>query len=130
MRFPIVFLAALVAACSHTVTLFPRGGGEQATGTLNDGSQNMEIVLKAETYTGSYVLGQTFGFGMGQTFGARPTFGTVMMVGNTNQATALLTSASGKNVLRCEFVLDAASGGNGVCVDKDNVTYDMLAKSN
>ena len=123
MRFLIVLL---LAGCTQTVTLFPRGGGEQAFGTLNDGSRNMEVVLKGETYTGSYVLGQTFGFGMAQSFGSRPAFGTGMMVGSSKQATALLTS--GRNVLRCEFVIVAVKGGNGVCVDKDNVTYDMLAK--
>ncbi len=126
MRLSIIFCAALLVACSHTITLYPRGGGEQATGTLNDGSRSMEVTLKGETYSGDFVRGQTFGFGIGQTLGARPTFASGIMVGSTNQATALLIS--GKNVLRCELVVVAASGGNGVCVDKDNVTYDMLTK--
>ena len=123
MRFLIVLL---LAGCTQTITLFPRGGGEQAFGTLNDGSRNMEVVLKGETYTGSYALGQTFGFGTAQTYGANPAFGTGFMAGSNNHATALLTS--GRNVLRCEFIIVAVRGGNGVCVDKDNVTYDMLAK--
>lgn len=128
MRLLMCFVALLLAACGHTITLFPRGGGEQAQGTMNDGSRSMQVVLKGESYTGGFIRGATFGFGFGQTFGASPTFGTGMMVGQSNQATALLTS--GNNVLRCEFTLVVAIGGNGVCVDKDNVTYDMLVKAN
>lgn len=121
-----ILIVLFLAGCTHTLTLFPRGGGERAFGTLNDGSRTMEVVLKGETYTGDYVLGQTFGFATAQTYGARPAFGTGIMVGNNNQATALLIS--GKNVLRCDFVIAPARGGNGVCSDKDSVTYDMLAK--
>jgi hypothetical protein len=118
-----------LTACGHIVTLYPRGGGEQATGTLNDGSRNMSINLKGVTYSGQFVRGQTFGFGVGQSIGARPAFGTSMMVGSSNQSSALLVSADGKQVLRCELVVVAAIGGNGVCVDKDNVTYDMNVKA-
>ena len=118
-----------LTACGHVVTLYPRGGGELATGTLNDGSRNMSITLKGTTYTGQFTRGQTFGFGIGQSFGARPAFGTTMMVGSSNQSSALLVSTDGKQVLRCELTIVAAIGGNGVCVDKDNVTYDMSVKS-
>lgn len=121
-------LCALLAGCTHTLTLFPRGGGEQAFGTLNDGSRSMEVRLKGETYRGNYVLGQTTGFGFGTTFGARPTTASGVMVGTNNNAAALLTSENGRSVLRCEFMIQAAKGGNGVCQDKDGVTYDMLAK--
>jgi hypothetical protein len=117
-----------LTACGHIVTLYPRGGGEQATGVLNDGSRNMSINLKGVTYSGQFVRGQTFGFGIGQSFGARPAFGTSMMVGSSNQSSALLVSADGKQVLRCELTVVAAIGGNGVCVDKDNITYDMSVK--
>ncbi len=118
-----------LTACGHIVTLYPRGGGDQATGSLNDGSRNMSITLKGATYTGQFVRGQTFGFGVGQSFGVRPVFGTSMMVGSSNQSSALLVSSDGKNVLRCELTVVAAIGGNGVCVDKDNVTYDMNVKA-
>lgn len=124
----LIAICALLAlsGCAQVLTLYPRGGGEQATGTLNDGSREMTVQLKGETYAGSYVSGQTFGFAMGQTFGAASSFGTGMIVGSTNQSTALLTS--GKNVLRCELKIAAAVGGSGVCIDKDNVTYDLLIK--
>ena len=125
----IVISVLALSACGHIVTLYPRGGGEQATGTLNDGSRNMSISLKGVTYSGQFVRGQTFGFGIGQSFGARPSFGTSMMVGSSNQSSALLVSADGKQVLRCELTVVAAIGGNGVCVDKDNVTYDMNVKA-
>ena len=129
MRLLISLAALALTACGHIVTLYPRGGGEQATGTLNDGSRNMSITLKGITYTGQFVRGQTFGFGIGQSFGARPAFGTTMVVGSSNQSSALLVSADGKQVLRCELTVVAAIGGNGVCVDKDNVTYDMNVKA-
>lgn len=109
-----------LSACGHIVTLYPRGGGEQATGTLNDGSRNTSITLKGTTYVGQFVRGQTFGFGVGQSFGSRPAFGTSMMVGSSNQSSALLVSTDGKYVLRCELTVVAAIGGSGVCVDKDN----------
>ena len=125
----IVISVLALSACGHIVTLYPRGGGEQATGTLNDGSRNMSINLKGVTYSGQFVRGQTFGFGIGQSFGTRPAFGTSMMVGSSNQSSALLVSADGKQVLRCELTVVAAIGGNGVCVDKDNITYDMSVKA-
>jgi hypothetical protein len=118
-----------LSGCGHIVTLYPRGGGEQATGTLNDGSRNMSVSLKGVTYTGQFIRGQTFGFGIGQSFGARTSFGTTMMTGTSNQSSALLVSTDGKSVLRCELTVIAAIGGNGVCVDKDNITYDMNIKA-
>jgi hypothetical protein len=129
MRLLISLAALALTSCGHVVTLYPRGGGEQATGTLNDGSRNISITLKGTTYMGQFVRGQTFGFGIGQSFGARPAFGTTMMVGSSKQSSALLVSADGKQVLRCELTVVAAIGGNGVCVDKDNVTYDMNLKA-
>lgn len=116
-------LVLLLAGCSHVITLYPRGGGEQATGTVNDGSRNMEVQLRGDTYTGRYALGQSFGVGFASGTGSMAT-GT--MVGTTNNATALLTGPAG--VLRCEFRIVAAQGGNGMCVDGQNVVYDMLIK--
>ncbi len=118
-----------LAACGHIVTLYPRGGGDQAIGTLNDGSRNMSVTLKGTTYTGRFVPGQTFGFGTSQSVGAIPSFSTVMMVGASNQSSAILVSNDGKSTLRCELRVVAAIGGNGVCVDKDNTTYDVIIKS-
>ena len=92
MRLLILLVALALTGCGHIVTLYPRGGGEQATGTLNDGSRNMNITLKGTTYSGQFVRGQTFGFGIGQSFGSRPAFGTSMMVGSSNQSSALLRS--------------------------------------
>ena len=43
MRYLVSLVALALAACGHVVTLYPRGGGEQATGTLNDGSRSMSI---------------------------------------------------------------------------------------
>ena len=126
MRLSLCLPVIMLTACSHTITLFPRGGGEQATGTLNDGAKQMTVVLKGETYTGTYQKGTFTSHGFGQTYGARPKFTTTTFVGSNNQATALLTS--GAHVLRCEFTITEAIGGNGVCVDKDETVYDMLTK--
>lgn len=130
-----IFLALLpfIAACSHTVTMYPRGGGDIGTGTLNDGSRDIAVNLKGKQYTGKFVRNQSYGFGLGQTFGAGPTgiamkpgFNTAAMMGATNQATAVLTN--GSDVLRCELVVVNASDGSGVCVDEKGVTYDVLIK--
>lgn len=127
MRSVVAIVSILVlTACSHTITLFPRGGGDQATGTLNDLSKAMEINLKGNRYTGTYSTGRVSSFGFVQRYGARPATGNVFMSGSNNQATALLTGSNG--VLRCEFVIDVAIGGNGVCVDTNEAVYDMLVK--
>jgi hypothetical protein len=56
----------------------------------------------------------------------KPGFNTAAMMGATNQATAVLTS--GAEVLRCELVVVNASDGSGVCVDANNLSYDVLIK--
>jgi hypothetical protein len=129
-RYSIAVLTLVLAGCGHVVTLYPRGGGDLATGTLNDGSRNMTVNIKGVTYKGQFVRGQTFGVGFGQAIGAAPGFGTALMVGSNNQSSALLISEDGKSTLRCELKVVAAVGGNGVCVDKDEKTYDMSIKVN
>lgn len=126
-------LLPILAACSHTVTMYPRGGGDIGTGTLNDGTREIVVTLKGKQYAGRFVRSQSYGFGIGQSFGAAPTgltmkpgFNTAAMMGASNQATAVLTS--GTEVLRCELVVVNASDGSGVCVDANNLTYDVLIK--
>lgn len=130
-----IFLALLpfIAACSHTVTMYPRGGGDIGTGTLNDGSRDITVNLKGKQYSGKFVRNQSYGFGIGQSFGAgstgvimKPGFNTSAVMGASNQATAVLTS--GADVLRCELVVVNASDGSGVCVDANNLVYDVLIK--
>jgi hypothetical protein len=123
----------ILAACSHTVMMYPRGGGETGTGTLNDGTREIVVTLKGKQFSGKFVRNQSYGFGIGQSFGPAPTglamkpgFNTAAMMGATNQATAVLTS--GAEVLRCELVVVNASDGSGVCVDADNLSYDVLIK--
>jgi hypothetical protein len=133
MKQLLVFVLPFMVACSHTVTLYPRGGGDIGAGTLNDGSREISVTLKGRLYTGKFVRNQSYGFGLGQSFGAgstglvmKPGFNTAATMGATNQATAVLTS--GADVLRCELVVVNASDGSGVCVDANNVTYDVLIK--
>jgi hypothetical protein len=126
-------LFPLLAACSHSVTMYPRDGGDIGTGTLNDGNREIVVTLKGKQFAGKFVRNQTYGIGIGQSLGAAPTgialkpgFSTAAMMGSTNQATAVLTS--GTEVLRCELVVVNASDGSGVCVDANNKTYDVLIK--
>lgn len=124
---------SVLAACSHTVTMYPRWGGDVVTGSLNDGTREIQLMVKGKQYTGKFVRNQTSSFGVGQTFGASQSglamksgFGTTALIGASNQATAVLVS--GSDVLRCELVVVNASDGNGVCIDQDDVTYDVLIK--
>lgn len=125
----IPLIALILAGCGHMVTLYPRGGGEQATGTLNDGSRNMSVTLKGVTYSGRIMRGQTVGLGFTQSFGGSPSFGNALMVATTNQYSAVLVGTDNKSILRCELRLDVAIGGNGICRDKDDLPYDMIIKA-
>lgn len=125
----VLTFALILAGCSHVITLYPRGGGERATGTVNDGSRKMTVTLKGMTYTGEMIRAQTVGIGIGQSYGATPSTGTTVFTGGSNQYSALLVSTDGTSVLRCDFTLSVAIGGNGICLDKDSVTYDMNIKA-
>ncbi len=125
----------LLSACSHTVTLFPRGGGDIATGTLNDGNRDVVVHLQGKTYTGKFVRNETYGVSVGQSLGVgylgrlnsmQQGFGTAGSFGSSNQASALLTS--GSDALRCDLVVVNASDGSGVCSDRDGQLYDVLIK--
>ncbi|WP_312260641.1 hypothetical protein [Limnohabitans sp.] len=130
---PFLFLVSVLSACSHTVTMYPRGGGEVGSGSLNDGTREIQVLLKGKRYTGKFVRNQTYGFALGQTFGSAPSgavlkpgFGTTATMGASNQATAVLVS--GSDVLRCDLVVVNASDGSGVCTDSNNLAYDVLIK--
>ena len=111
----LVVLLAL-GGCAYNVTLYPRGGGEQAIGKLDSASFTITVELNGETYSGRYIAGQSFGFA---TSGAAFASG----IGMSNQRSALLKGPHG--VIRCDFSVNAA-GGNGLCQDSQNVVYDML----
>lgn len=128
-RLTLLLVALALAGCGHIVTLYPRGAGEKATGTLNDGSRNMSVTLKGVTYSGRIMRGQTIGLGFSQSFGGAPSFGNAIMMATTNQYSAVLTGSDDKSILRCELKLDVAIGGHGLCVDRDDVSYDMTIKA-
>jgi hypothetical protein len=98
-------LLVLLAGCTQSMILFPRGGGPQGTGTLDAVGDTMTVALNGETYSGSFVKA-----GRG-----------------SNQYSGLLVSKSGKT-LRCEFVGDVGVTGNGVCRHGEGQTYDLLLK--
>lgn len=98
-------LLLLLAGCTQTMILFPRGGGSQVSGSLDTVGQNMTIDLDGDTYAGRYISS-----GRG-----------------SNHYSGLLTTKSGKT-LRCEFVGSIAETGNGVCQHSGGRTYDLLLK--
>ena len=51
------------------------------------------------------------------------------MFGVSDPCSALLTSADCKSILRCCMRIEVASGGRGVCGDKDKATYDVIIKA-
>ena len=112
----------ILSGCTHTITLYPRAGGERASGTVNDGLRKMTVLLNGETYTGSYILEQSTGVGIIN--------GNVATVtSNTSNASALLTSKNG--ILRCNFQIISAQGGSGTCTDgENNDVYDITNKVN
>jgi len=117
MRYLVVLL---LAGCTHAVTLLPRAGGEKAYGSFNDGSRNMTVTIGGETYTGSYVRGQTTGLAFGAGGAITPA------VGVSNQHSALLVGEKGN--VRCEW-MRSGFGGNGVCQDRMGVIYDLVVGS-
>lgn len=108
----------LLAGCSYNATLYPRGGGEQATGNY-DGISALTVTLKGATYTGNATRGSTSG--MVFTPGAFPT----PVMGLSNQYSAVLGGPGG--AVRCQFVLNM-EGGNGVCQGPDGTIYDMVIR--
>lgn len=118
MRYLAVLITAALTGCAYNVTLYPRGGGDQATGTFDVGSQVLRVTLRGEEYSGRAVAGTSMGLGA---VGTKP----MVMSGTTNQRSALLEGKAG--VIRCEWAI-AVSGGNGVCVDSAEKTYDLSIK--
>lgn len=115
MRHLIYPLVLLLTGCAYNLTLHPRGGGDQAKGSFEVGSQTLTVNLNGDTYTGRAIAGSSTGFGIA---GTKP----VTMIGTTNQRSALLKGTRG--MLRCEYVIQV-SGGNGVCVDSTEKVYDL-----
>jgi hypothetical protein len=137
MRRSVAFLGSIVSAlvlcgCSHTITMFPRGGGETGTGSLNDGTREVVVYLKGKTYSGKFVRNESYGVGatqgisVGGVGGIRQGFGTTAVFGSGNQASALLIS--GSDLIRCDLIVVNASDGSGVCSDQENRIYDVLIK--
>lgn len=121
MRYLFVLLGFLLSSCSYNLALYPRGGaGEVVRGTGNSMNETMEVTLRGETYRGRYIQGTSTGVGFAS--GGRG-LSTMTVVSSSNQFGAVLTS--GNKALRCDFMADTM-GGNGVCVDSTNTTYDLV----
>jgi hypothetical protein len=122
MRYLLV-LVTLLAGCQtfYDVALYPKGGGPVAQG-IADTSSNKKITvsLNGETYSGIYVQGQSLGIA---SVVSGYSSASAYAIGTTNQYSAVLTGPAG--AIRCEFTAQR-HGGNGVCLDSTNKTYDMV----
>lgn len=115
----LIVAAVLLASCARDVLLYPRTGGQFATGKLDAMNQTLEVQIGAESYRGRYgPAGTTTGLVLG-------TGGAAVAVGSGNLMEGFLSGSAG--VLRCQFTL-IAGGGHGVCADRLNQLYDMIVK--
>ena len=97
----------------------------------------MTVDVEGVTYTGSYVLGATFGISNSQAFATttgerRPLFVNATGFGSTsttsNQGRALLVGANNKTI-RCDIMVSRMSG-LGLCRDSDGRVYDLISTGN
>lgn len=113
--------AALLAGCAtqQSVTLMPRGTGAQGTGTFDHIHQVLTVQIDGNSFSGTPVRKTATTSSSMFTIGATTT---------TNAESALLIGPAGQ--VRCEFEWGPMmSTANGVCVDRNNVTYDLLIKN-
>lgn len=127
----ILALCFILAGCAqYNVTLMSQTNGSMWHGTANEMGKTITIVLKDETYSGTYSFMQngSVGFGTGFLQGtagsalANSTYVSSAALGN---GSALLTSASGKG-LRCQFSYSTMNrSGAGICRDDKKKLYDL-----
>ena len=151
-----LFFMAALTACSITgqVTMMERGSGKAYTGTIiadRVSKAVMNITLNGVNYVGAFTLaesndsttiGSSFGNSLTNTnvtansnggrhltaYGSGYTSGGGTSISHTQAGTRILrgifTSSDGKG-LRCETTATGL-GGEGVCVDNNGQTYDMV----
>jgi hypothetical protein len=124
--------AALLTGCAGNIRLLSEG--KSYAGTYNTGTKAMNVDVEGIIYTGSYVLGQTFGISNSQAFatatgGHRPMFVNATGFSTTsttsNQGRALLVGSNNKTI-RCDIMVSRMSG-QGLCQDSDGRVYDLIA---
>jgi hypothetical protein len=123
IRFAAVVLALLLAGCAsqQSITLLPRGTGPQGTGVIDRVHNMLTVDLDGRQYQGTMQLQSASSTSFGP-FGPRTSSTT------SNQASSLLLGAAGGQV-RCDFGWNQLmTEATGVCVDYNNVTYDMLIR--
>lgn len=127
MRYTII-AAVLLAGCAQTMTLYPRGGGTQATGELRTAEKTMTVTIDGEPYSGDFIGGRSTAFGASTGLvGTKPVTMTGTSTAHSNAYSAILLSKSGKT-LRCEFAGGLMESGNGVCQHGDGRVFDLLLK--
>ena len=128
----------LIQACSHQLSLYPRGGGQVATGVANEAGKTIEIQFEGHLYKGRYSYDgggvvSVQSFGTSQAFsGARSvtaqgsSYGTAYVPGTGNGR--IFAIAPSGNSIRCEFQYKGGSG-LGVCEDNQGRVFDLVIEN-
>lgn len=123
MRSSILLSAVLLlpaCAAQQSVTLLPRGQGSQGLGVFDHMHQVLTVNLDGKRYQGQPITKTAV------------TTGNLFYAGTTtttNSEAALLLSDQGGQI-RCDFEWGPMRAtANGVCVDSQNVVYDLLIKN-
>ena len=128
----------LVGACTSTMVLLPREGGESVTGTISF-SGVIAVSLLGRDYQGNYYTtdgglstGTYSSYAINSSgngaHGGGARMGTFQSYLAPKNARALLVATDG-TTLRCEFTF-GGDGGVGSCTTNDSHEYDVLIKSN
>lgn len=114
-------VVALLAGCAtqQAVTLMPRGSGQPGTGTFDHIHQVLTVDLGGNRYSGTPVT---------QTARTSASIFTAGSTTTSNTDSVLLIGPAGQ--VRCDITWGAMKAtAIGVCVDRNNVTYDLLIKN-
>jgi len=116
-------LLAILAGCTHGVTLVERDGQVWAGGRVDYEKRTLVAMLRGERYAGAYLEARAYEIAPGQPSGLAPRY--VAEGSAVYNATALLEGERGGS-LRCIFSISALAGGYGRCFDREYRAYDLF----
>lgn len=129
--------AALLAGCTHPLTLMSRDGGMNGTGEANEAGKKVLISVGAKVYEGSYIYdgGSVI---VGNSYGTATAYSgtrSATAYGSSTTSTYVPGSGNGKILavspaggsMRCDFQYTGGSG-IGYCKDADGREYDLLIR--
>jgi hypothetical protein len=119
----VTLASALVAGCSHGLTLMA-ADGTMGTGRATGfgGKGTLDVQIGNWSYTGTWVAAQGGSIGFGTA--GRSSFSTTS-IDASSTGNAMLSSADG-STLRCQFLFGGMSGtGYGECSDNTGTHYDL-----